>query len=58
MGGWRFVFMLVLVVGAYVLFAHEYLFPEISHSISSTTSDVTFPSTDVGTAMHRGLLDN
>ena len=58
MGGWRFVFMLAVVVTAYVLFAHEYLFPEISNSITSTTSDVSFPSTDVGAAMHRNLLGN
>ena len=58
MGGWRFVFMLAVVVGAYVLFAHEYLFPEISNSISNSTSDISFPSTDVGRAMHRNLLDN
>lgn len=58
MGGWRFVFMLAVVVAAYVFFAQEYLFPELSNSISSATSDVSFPSTDVGTAMHRNLLGN
>ena len=53
MGNWRFVFMLAVVAAAYVFFAQKYLFPEFSESISRAASDVSFPSTDVGTTVHR-----
>ena len=58
MGNWRFVFMLAVVVAAYVFFAQKYLFPEFSESISRAASDVSFPSADVGTTVHRNLLGN
>ena len=58
MRNWRFVFMLAAVVAGYFLVGQHYLIPAISSSISGSASDVTFPSTDVGTAMHRNLLGN
>ena len=56
MGGWRFVFMIVVVGAVYMLFAQEYILPQLSNSLSGRNSGLSFPTADVGRAVYRNLL--
>lgn len=58
MRNWRFVFMLAVVATAYYLVGQKYLMLAIWGSLSKSASDVSFPSTNIGTTVHRNLLGN